>query len=91
MLPLNARTVCGGMALAACLVSAAFALRGCHPAGLGSIKIGSSSLWHKEPAAPTPSWNPKRATGRTRKVAPADQAPYKSVKDQMKERAMSPG
>jgi hypothetical protein len=90
MLRLNARTICGGTALAACLVSAAFAARSCQPAGLGSIKVGSASQWHKEPSAPAPAWNPKRAPRRTRKEPPADQAPYKSLKDQMKERATNP-
>ncbi len=89
MLTMNARTVCVGTALAACLVSAAFAIRGCQPAGLGSIKVGSESQWHKEPAAPAPVQRRKLAARRTRQAPSADQAPYKSLKDQLKERVRS--
>jgi hypothetical protein len=89
MHPLNARTICGGTALAACLVSVAFALRGCQPTGMGSIKVGSPSQWHKEPTAPAPAQKSKLAPRRTRMAPPADHVPYKSLRDQLKERATS--
>jgi hypothetical protein len=87
MFPLNVRTLCGWMAFAACLVSAALAFRGCQPGGLGSIKVGSPSQWRKEPAAPAPS--PRKVSRNTRKGPPAAQAPYKSIKEQMKDRVMN--
>jgi hypothetical protein len=89
MHPLNTRTVCGGIALAACLASAALALRGCQPTGLGSIKVGSPSQWHKQPMSPGPIQKSKPVPRRTRQAPPADQPPYRSIKDQMKDRAMS--
>ena len=90
MPPLNARTVWGGIALGACLVSAALALRGCPPTGVGSIKVGSPSQWHKEPTAPAPTWNSRKVPRKTQKVPSTNQAPYKSIKDVVKERTTSP-
>jgi hypothetical protein len=90
MLPSNVRTVCGWMAFAACLVSATLAFRGCRPAGLGSIKVGSPSQWRKEPVAPpAPSWNPKRVVKRMPQGPPADQAPYRSIKDLLRDRNLN--
>jgi hypothetical protein len=77
------------MAFAACLVSAAIAFRGCQPAELGSIKVGSSSQWRQEPTAPAPRSNPKRVVKRMLLAPPTALAPYKSIKDQMKDGSMS--
>jgi hypothetical protein len=85
MLPLNARTVFCGMVLVACLVSAALALPGCQPAGVGSIKVGSPGKWHKAPVAPESRKVPRNR----QKGPPAGQAPYKSIKDEIKERSSS--
>jgi hypothetical protein len=89
MLPSNVRTVCGWMAFAACLVSAALAFRGCRPAGLGSIKVGSTSHWRKEPAAPAPPSNPRRVVRRMPQGPPPDQAPYRSIKDLAKDNSIN--
>jgi hypothetical protein len=89
MLPSNVRTVCAGMACAACLVAAAVAVRSCQPAELGSIKVGSPSQWRREPAAPALRSDPKRVAKRTPPEPTAAQAPYKSIKDLFKDRNMN--
>ena len=72
---------------AACLIALVPTLPGCQPEGAGSIKMGSPSRWHKEPEAPSPRWKSKKVTSRTPKEKPGAQAPFKTIKDQMREQS----
>ena len=74
-----------GFALTALVFAAALVVSGCQPEGAGSIKMGSPSQWHKEPEAPSPRSKSKKATSQTPKEKPGDQAPFKTIKDQMRE------
>jgi hypothetical protein len=71
---------------ASSLIALVLAHPGCQPEGAGSIKMGSRSQWHKEPEAPAARAKAKKATSRTIHEKPGSQEPFKSIKDQMRER-----
>jgi hypothetical protein len=71
---------------AALLIVLVIPAGGCQPQGAGSIKVGSPTQWHKEPEAPSPRSKPRKAGLRSPHEKPADQAPFRSIRDQMRER-----
>ena len=87
MLPSNVRTVCALDASLPVSFPPPSPFGVASRQGLGSIKVGGPSQWRKEPSAPARDLESEEGSRNAGRGPLPIQAPYKSIKDQMKDRA----